>query len=180
MQVANDIVRYFALTLQASPLYTLSTLSRQHVIIMQDDRMQRCLQKHHETRLVKKVPGNTKWMNEDHILPNGSTTRYMSYRSDKNIVRSLQRHCLGSSSIHEAWSSKGFSTNSYQLMQGNQIGIAFTSEKTRYPRNQRGRITKLDLCEEGKLIASVYIADDTRAAYDLAYRRIKAVQALRE
>lgn len=179
-RIPNDIVRYFHLTLQAKTLFTLSVYSQQHVTIMRDERMQRCMQKHHETRLVESVPGNSAWMNEEYTLPSGLAIRHMSYKLDKDIIRSIWRHRLEAPSIHEAWYGKGAPSASCQTMQGTLIGISFAAEKTRYPRDRRVTTMRLDLHEEGKCIASVYIADDTREAYDLAYRRIKAVQALHE
>ena len=172
----NDIVRYFAFTLQAAPLYALTTNNKQHSIVIQDTRIQRYLQKHHEKR---REIGQS-YINEQYMLPNESLIRTVNYYPSMDRLQSIYRFLPGETVLSETWFSDGFPETREQLIQDHREGIAYDTSRFMTFDSQTKTAMKLVLYEHGEWMASVVITDDTRAAYDLAYRKIKAIQALRE
>lgn len=178
----NDLVRCFALTLRPSPLYAFATTEKQHSIVVKDERIQRCLQKHHETcgetyhgdRYVREIT-------EDYTLPNGFLTRYLEYKpEDPDVIRELRRHWSGKLSLIEQWDHEKFPILREQHNEGRIIGISFSCTRFRQYDGRKEITMKLDLYEENRRITTIYITDDTHEAYDLAYRRIKAIQDIRK
>lgn len=182
MQVlANDIVRCFAFTLQAAPLYALAIIDRQHAIILKDERIQHCLQKHHQIRHVNKIYGDDQWRNEVHSLPNGTQTQVIIYTLSEETIRCLTRTQANGVVLSEAWYHTRFPHLRRRSVNDLPDGISYDAEGVR-PSDDREAIKSVQLVlhKRGKWIASVVIDNDTCEAYKLAYQRIKAVQDLCE
>lgn len=177
--LANDIVRYFAFTLQAKTLLALATGDKQHVAIAKDKKMQHRLQKHHERRQVRRMYQTESWMREEYILPDESQTQVITYKSERDNIHSLYRFQPGEVVLSEGWyDDDGFPEWMSQRIHGVTDGVSYETTRMRGADYQLITTMKLTLHEHGKWIASVRINDDTCEAYKLAYRRIKTLQGL--